>query len=283
MDYLTWDLGNHILRCICAQSSGVSWWAGLESPAVKDGTPSASSSAPAWTAGCTPASPLDASSCQGNYGRCEMSHFACYWQTSALFGPAVTFVRWIETHTSNEIGLLHRYMPMLDLCSGKAFPHHQWWVSCACTDEMREKSRQPDSTNSTRMSCGVCLAGEKNAFHSNSSGAATLPLAFLALSRILLPLSTEQTRVKRIKWVLYLLKLSFFSPLVRHVSRCLLMKCWGTLTEHTGHSTAKDAQKQECWRVALVVKALSLRFMALLRLIWVRETVLEMQDEKGDL
>lgn len=282
MDYLIWDLGNHILRCICAQNSGVFWWAGLESPVVKDGSPSASSSAPAWTAGCTPASPLDASSCQGNYGRCEMSHFACYWQTSALFGSAVTFVRLIETQTSNEIGLLHRYMPMLDLCPGKTFPHHQWWVSCAYTDEMREKSRQSDS-NQQHKKVLWSLPCWKNAFHSNSSSAATLPLTFLALSRILLPLSTEQTRVKRIKWVLYLLKLSFFSPLVRHVSRCLLIKCCGTLTEHTGHSTAKDTYKQECWCVALFIKALSLRFTALLRLICDSETVLEKQDEKGDL
>lgn len=77
-------------------------------------------------------------------------------------------------------------------------------------------------------------------FHSNSSKADTSLLSsILILLRILVPLSTEQTGVKRIKWVLYLLKLSFFSPLVRHVSRCLLIKCCGTLTEHTGHSTAK--------------------------------------------
>lgn len=77
--------------------------------------------------------------------------------------------------------------------------------------------------------------------HSNSSKADTSPLSsFLILLRILVPLSTEQTGVNRIKRVLYLLKLSFFSPLVRHVSKCLLIKCWGTLTEHTGHSTAKE-------------------------------------------
>lgn len=46
-----------------------------------------------------------------------------------------------------------------------------------------------------------------------------------------------------VKWILYLLKLSFLSPLVRHVSRCLLIKCWETLTEHTGHSTAKKTHK----------------------------------------
>lgn len=56
-------------------------------------------------------------------------------------------------------------------------------------------------------------------------------------------LQLEQTTVKSLKstdkWVLYLLKLSFFSPLVRQVSRCLLINCLDTLTEHTGHATAK--------------------------------------------
>lgn len=41
----------------------------------------------------------------------------------------------------------------------------------------------------------------------------------------------------------YLLKLSFFSPLVRQESKCLLMNCCDTLTEHTGHSTAKRTRK----------------------------------------
>lgn len=83
-----------------------------------------------------------------------------------------------------------------------------------------------------------------SAFHSSSSKADTsLPSFILILSRTLVPLSTVKTGVKRIKWVLYLLKPFFFSPLVRHVSRCLLIKCWGTLTEHTGHSTAKGHKK----------------------------------------
>lgn len=80
----------------------------------------------------------------------------------------------------------------------------------------------------------------RSAFHSNSWRAETSALSSLPiLLRAWMPLSTEQAGVKRIKWVLHLLKLSFFSPLVRHVSRCLLIKCRGTLTEHTGHSTAE--------------------------------------------
>lgn len=101
--YLTWDLGNHTRRCIFEQKSGVFWSAGLESPVLKGGTPSASSSAPEWTAGCTPASPVDASSCQGNYGRCGMSHFnGFHWQGWASPDSAVTFVSLIKTYTSHD-------------------------------------------------------------------------------------------------------------------------------------------------------------------------------------
>lgn len=101
--YLTWDLGNHTRRCIFEQTSGVFWSAGLESPVLKGGTPSASSSAAASTAGCTPASPADASSCQGNYGRCGMSHFTgCHWQGWAFPDSAVTFVSLIKTYTSHD-------------------------------------------------------------------------------------------------------------------------------------------------------------------------------------
>lgn len=41
-----------------------------------------------------------------------------------------------------------------------------------------------------------------------------------------------------------LLRLSFFSSLVRHVSRCLLMCCWATSTPHTGHSTVIQNQSR---------------------------------------
>lgn len=41
----------------------------------------------------------------------------------------------------------------------------------------------------------------------------------------------------------YLLRLSFFSPLVRQQSKCLLMNWCGTLTEHTGQSTAEGRHK----------------------------------------
>lgn len=85
LPYLILDLGNHTQRCIFAQNSGVFWSAGLESPVLKGGTPSASSSALVLTTGCTPVSPVDASSYQGNYGRCGTSHFTGNQWQSKLF------------------------------------------------------------------------------------------------------------------------------------------------------------------------------------------------------
>lgn len=61
--HLILGLVNHTGRCISGRTPGIFWSAGLEDPALRDGTPSASSSAPAWTAGCTPPSSLDVSYC----------------------------------------------------------------------------------------------------------------------------------------------------------------------------------------------------------------------------
>lgn len=41
-----------------------------------------------------------------------------------------------------------------------------------------------------------------------------------------------------------LLRQSFFSPLVRHVSKCLFMCCWDTSTPHTGQSTVTQNQSR---------------------------------------
>lgn len=121
-----------------------------------------------------------------------------------------------------------------------------WWNE-------RKKSRQSDSTNYTRVSGRDSTPCWRN-WHwagavssvPTASVADTLPLSSLTFLRISVPLCKQ--RVKRIEWVFYLLKLSLFSPLVRHVSRCLLIKCCGTLTEHTGHSTAKDTQKNSLFK-----------------------------------
>lgn len=64
--HLTLGLGSHTGRCISGQILGVFLSAGLESPALTDDIPSASSSAPALTVGYKPASPLDALSWQEN-------------------------------------------------------------------------------------------------------------------------------------------------------------------------------------------------------------------------
>lgn len=61
--------------------------------------------------------------------------------------------------------------------------------------------------------------------------------AELFIPSLYIALQLEQT----IK-TFYLLKLSFFSSLVRQVSRWLLINCCDTLTEHTGHSTARDTE-----------------------------------------
>lgn len=262
--YLILDLGNHTRRCIFAQNSGVFWSAGLESPVLKGGTPSASSSAPVSTAGCTPVSPVDASSCQGNYGRCGTSHFTGYsWQRWAFLGSAVIFVSLIKPYTAHDwwdqplplilvnirtvtvsiaVFLMRGPGSLARLLSASSF---------VATDHVLMKWVQKQGSltalTTPESPAQVLKALLKkltlmwsSTFHFNSSKANTSLLSsILMLLRILVPLSTEQTGVKRIKWVLYLLKLSFFSPLVRHVSRCLLIKCWDTLTEHTGHSTAK--------------------------------------------
>lgn len=61
---LIWGWGSHTGRCICGQTPGAFWSAGPCNLALRGCTPSAASSAPAWRAGCTPASPLDALLCQ---------------------------------------------------------------------------------------------------------------------------------------------------------------------------------------------------------------------------
>lgn len=61
---LIWGWGSHTGRCICGQTPGAFWSAGLCYLAPGGCTPSAASSALAWRAGCTPASSSDALLCQ---------------------------------------------------------------------------------------------------------------------------------------------------------------------------------------------------------------------------
>lgn len=145
----------------------------------------------------------------------------------------------VKTHTPNVTSLLGNAW---DLILAKHFLIDNDGSVVLVPRKWEEKTRQSDSTNYTRISGTASTQCWRNWRAGAVSSVPTASVAdTLPLSHCLEDLSASvQTRVNRIEWLLYLLKLSFFSPLVRHVSRCLLIKCCGTLTEHTGHSTAKD-------------------------------------------